>query len=367
MPAVGCRVRLQGVVADAGLGSRRTPSKGQYEMACRLGISLALLGLVGLTFIDPWVFTADDSLFYVVVAKHISADGAWTFNGLMPTNGVQPLWQLVTAGVVTVGDLVGIESPASLVRAVFVVNWALALLALAQMWRLLGRLGVGDPYRWCGVALLGGCLCGPWGLFASEGHVVAVTLLWLLLTVDRWFREGPRLGVAVMAGVANGLMMLARLDTVWVAGTAIACMLLAPSGRVVGARLRSAVVAAATATAIVLPYLAWNVARFGRVSPISGAIKVDVTSPHVSIDGIGLFGVAILGAIWAGGLLGVLRRPHRTARVAVWLIPCLGATMSSAFYVVFSRGTFTQWYWYFVPHGVGLALTVALLADRLDE
>ena len=356
---------------EQGVTAEGTPVPSPEELATTLRswsaavICAALAGLIILTFANPWVFTADDSLFYLVVAKHIAANGAWTFNGLIPTNGVQPLWQLATAGVVALGGLVGLDSPVAKVRMLFALNWALALFALAQMWRLLGRLSVSDPYRMGGVVVLGACLCGPWGLFASEAHAVAVCLLWLLILVERWFRNGPAISTAIAAGCASGLMMLSRLDTVWVAATAFMCLLLAPSGAAILARLRSVLPTAVVAAAIVVPYLAWNMARFGHLAPISGSIKVDLGSPQLSVEGIGLFGVAILSAIWIGGFMGVLRAPRQPSVVAVWLVPSLGAAVSSAFYVVFSRGAFTTWYWYYIPHAVALALTVPLLATRL--
>ena len=39
-------------------------------------ICAALACLIILTFANPWVFAADDSLFYVVVGEHIATNGA---------------------------------------------------------------------------------------------------------------------------------------------------------------------------------------------------------------------------------------------------------------------------------------------------
>lgn len=321
--------------------------------------------LVVLSFVNPWVFTADDSLFYLVVAPRLIEDGTWTFNGLTPTNGVQPLWQVATALVVAVADAVGLDSPAAQLRSVLVLNWALAVVALAAMWRLLERMGVERSHRLAGVVVLGACLCGPWGLFASEAHAVAASLVWLLLLLERWFREGPRVATAVGIGVASGLMMLSRLDTVWVALVAFGCLALVGPVRGLGARLQAMLPAVAAAVALVVPYLAWNLVRFEHLTPISGAIKVDLSSPRWSLDGIGSVGAAMILALWVAGALGVLRAPRERSRLIVWLVPAVGATASSAFYVVFSQGTFTQWRWYLIPHAVALALAIPLAADRL--
>ncbi|MGB3409674.1 MAG: hypothetical protein WBA45_00645 [Microthrixaceae bacterium] len=345
----------------------RGPINGHLKLGFWAAMIASLASAVTLSFVYPSVFAADDSLFYLVVGQHLSTSGAWTFNGLMPTNGVQPLWQLLTAGIVGLADLVGVQTPLAQLRLLFVLNWALAVVALAQVWRLLGRLGVSEAGRLLGVVLLGCCLCGPWGMFASEAHLVAVALLWLLLVMERWFTDGPSPVLAFAIGCAAAVMMLSRLDTVWVAAAAVVSLLLFSSGSALMKRLPLVALVVVTSAALVLPYLAWNVVRFGNLSPISGAIKVDVRSPRVAIEGIGLFGVGILALIWIGGLLGVLRKPRLNARVAIWLVPALGATLSSAFYVAFSRGPFTQWLWYFVPHAVALSLTLPLLVDRLLE
>ncbi|MGB6058131.1 MAG: hypothetical protein WBF71_07685 [Microthrixaceae bacterium] len=345
----------------------RGPIEGQPNPGFWAAMIALLASAVTLSFVYPWVFAADDSLFYLVIGKHISTSGAWTFNGLIPTNGVQPLWQLLTAGIVGLTDLVGVRAPLTQLRALFVINWALAVVALTQMWRLLGRLAVSEVSRLVGVVVLGSCLCGPWGMFASEAHLVAVTLLWLLLTMERWFSDGPSPVIAFATGCASGLMMLSRLDTLWVAAAAVVSLLLFSSGSSARKRLPLVALAVTTSAALLLPYLAWNVARFGNLSPISGSIKVDVLSPRLALEGVGLFGVGILALLWVGGLLGVLRKPRMNTQVAIWLVPCLGATLSSAFYIAFSRGPFTQWLWYFIPHAIALSLTLPLLADRIIE
>jgi hypothetical protein len=346
----------------------RPDATGRHGLGRVLAVGTAVVALgclLALSFANPWVFTADDSLFYLVVAPNLVEDGAWTFNGLVPTNGVQPLWQVVTAGIVAIADALGIDGPTDRLRAVLVVTWVLVGAALALLWRLLGRLEVGDPHRLAGVVVLGACLGGPWGMAASEAHAVAVALLWLLLLVERWWRIGPRLTTSIGVGVASGLMVLARLDTVWVAMVAFGCLLGGTAGRSTLAQLRALLPAGAAATVLVLPYLAWNVVRFGHVTPISGAIKVDLGTPRWSLDGIGWFALALLVALWATGAVGVLRPPRERRHAAVWLVPALGSTISSAFYVAFSQGTFTQWHWYLIPHAVALALAVPLATARL--
>jgi len=332
-------------------------------------VALLLFGLgalVVLTFVNPWVFTADDSLFYLVVGRHIAATGAWTFNGLTPTNGVQPLWQLVTAGVESVGRVVGVRSAVGLLRSVLVVNWVLAALALASMWRLLSRLRVPDPYRLLGVVVLGCALCGPWGMFASEAHAVAVSMLLMLLLVRSWIGE-PSTRLALGIGFTGGLMMLARLDTIWIVAVTLAVMTVVSLEYPVRRRLSDLVATATAMVAVLTPYLVWNIVRFGHLIPISGAIKVDVGSPRWSLDGVGPEAVLMLALVWVGGRLSVIRSPRRTDRIVVWAIPSLGATVSSLFYVAFSRGAYTAWWWYLVPHAMALALTAAFVGADMAE
>ena len=47
--------------------------------------------------LNPYPWIADDSFFYLVIAKNIVLNGEQTFSGIIPTNGIHPLWTWILA------------------------------------------------------------------------------------------------------------------------------------------------------------------------------------------------------------------------------------------------------------------------------
>jgi hypothetical protein len=48
--------------------------------------------------INPQAWIADDSYFYLVIARNMALTGSQTFSGIIPTNGAHPLWLWLLSG-----------------------------------------------------------------------------------------------------------------------------------------------------------------------------------------------------------------------------------------------------------------------------
>jgi hypothetical protein len=325
----------------------------------RLGpvLRIALAGVLILFLLPaqlrPRNFPTDDSLFYLVVARHIATGDGSTFNTVTPTNGYHPLWMVpcVLAATIARGDR------DLLLRLVFAMQAALAVGCLLLFRSVARRLGIRS---WpVGIPVVAAFLLT--GLYASEAHLNAFLILASLLLLLRQGNAPSRGGVAAL-GICLGFTFLARLDDLFlVAAIAVAATAIGPRGGT--SRWKDFAILSACATAVALPYLTWNVLAFGHLVPISGAIKS--TFPHVVGDlrNLGTLGLIAAGASVVVGaslaLPGVSMERRRT----------LGALSAGVFchaaYVVTYTNHNTHWSWYYVPGLLLVALGMGMAADAL--
>lgn len=198
----------------------------------------------------------DDTFYALAAARHLAAGEGSTVDGLHPTNGYQPLWVWILAGVTAAGRL----GPDGTVRAALLLC-ALATgaagIVAARLVRDLG--GSGRAAGWASFLWI----VNPYLLKRHfNGLESALAALLLLICV----REAVRVQAAgaagggpvtseVRLGLLAGLSALARLDL------GVVVPLLA---------LRRRLVAASVAAAVLLPWLLWSWARFGSWVPLSG-------------------------------------------------------------------------------------------------
>lgn len=291
-----------------------TPVAGAAVPALPTWSVVALVGLgVGLmacTLANPFAFVPDDSLFYLVIARNIAAGDGITFSVVMGTNGFQPLWQAVVALLITVIEALGVRSDAAQLTAVVLLCWALLAAGLVLLERLLRHLRTGPAARFAALGAVLVLLGGPYGTLATEANLVLVALVVVLLAARRALAAGTDRS-AVLLGLAIGLLMLARLDTVFVAATTLMTVLVVMvRAQGAGRAVRSVLVAGATAAVAMVPYLAWNQVRFGHLNPISGAEKLDLSRIWLTPEAVGTAGWLLVAAALAFGAVAAVLAPH---------------------------------------------------------
>jgi hypothetical protein len=210
----------------------------------------------------------DDSFYYLEVARNVAAGLGSTFDGVEPTNGYHPLWLGL---LVPVFALFGSSDEAP-VRAALVLAGVLGVGSLLWIRSILGRVA-GEAVAIAGLLLF------AWPRFFGQtvGLLETGLLLFLYLAIVAARLGYGALGRPLVTGVLLGLACLARLDSVFlVAAYGVYALRDAleeapPAGRA-SARAR-ALLPLVVAIVVVAPYLLWNVATFGHLQPISGAMK----------------------------------------------------------------------------------------------
>lgn len=164
----------------------------------------------------------DDAFYYLTIARNIVAGEGVTFDGLAPTNGFHPLWLTILLPVAAAA-----ASDDWLVAVVYLLDmglWAIAVLLLADIGRRLMVLRhmvlVFPVLVWYGAT---------WG---GRGHhmffvgleigLAIVLILGFLRQALRHDLYGRRVrdGALLRIGGLLGLLLLARLDAVFLAATA---------------------------------------------------------------------------------------------------------------------------------------------------
>lgn len=234
-----------------------------------------------------WPKLADDAFYYFQVAENVANGHLLSVDKLHFTNGFQPLWMLLLMAFYALHPEPLVVAPA----CIAVVQIGLLALSVALLVDLAERFAGRVPAILAAILLLFPRFVNV-ALGGLEGGLV---LLLMVLTLRRlalspsWLELQPRWRDA-RTGVWLGLLMLARLDAVW--------LLLAVAGAVTLRGLKADDLALSRRLAriaakglalfwpvllLVLPYLAWNQAMTGHLVPISGILKS--TFPHPQWNG----------------------------------------------------------------------------------
>lgn len=236
---------------------------------------------------------ADDGFYYLGYARNIASGNGPTFDGIVETNGVQPLWTLVLTALALV-----ISDPVGLLQVSLVVSAVLAGLAAVFIYR--GLQLVFEPRA----AVVGGLfflalLANPsYTLSGMETPVNLFTFsLALYLTLSARTTNPRRI---MLSGIALGLVCLSRIDNVIVT-PAFALLLVYQNGTLkrflqgeIKPMLMSVLWLALPTLVMFGSYILFNLVVFDRPLPISGDVKSVWQEQYAATIG-GRFALAYLG------------------------------------------------------------------------
>lgn len=309
--------------------------------AWRPALLLAALGAalhLAFVWLQPaeYVIRVDDSYYYFQIVRNFVQGNGFSFDGIHPTNGFQPLWGLLLVPPAWLFDRLGIGlmTQARLflsIAALVNVAAGLALYAAVRAWLKRRDAALGVLAVW----LLSPLLVAQ-QTAGMENALFALVLAGALAVYHRGFTDAdhpPSPASAAVLGILLGLLGLARLDAAIFAAVVIPVI----AWRMRRIPLRDAVVRLAPlcllAALPVAAYLALNLARFGHAMPVAGAAKVWYAERAVEAA----------GGAWSGGHLRVLARDIgitalRLLYVAAgpillwwgWLHPLYGALLARA-------------------------------------
>lgn len=346
---------------DANSGRHREPH------VALLAAGFAWIAVIWLWRPSVFAMPVDDSFYYLVTAKNVAAGLGPTFDRINFTNGFHPLWLALLSGLCSLVDW-PIDA---LVRLVLTFQVALVY-AGARLLAKVAPLGGGAVQ-----AIVAVLLINPYVAKAMiNGQESAVQFLILCAVLYAWW-DAERAPQPVSSarhlfiGALSGLAVLARLEALLFASAVAAMPLVWPSPVEAGERPRRRVAAVVWrvggVAAMVAPYLTWNLARFGHLLPVSGAIKHETGGSLPSGAILGLAALALAGL----ALVVVLGRRIAQGKAALplrWVFPLVAyVTLLEAYHLAFRTlaGISTVRVWYLVPHFILAAIAVCLALAAL--
>jgi len=372
---------MQGT-ADSSLGHSRAGPGFGIDRGFALASAVALAAVCGLMWlagwhsrgwISAWPRFQDDAYYYLVIARNVAAGHGFTMDQLSPTNGFQPLWLwlLVPVARFTNGDtalFLGVAQ--GICVALFAAGGGLLCGFLRA------RLGL-VPALLCGFVLLFPRFLN---IYVSGVEAALVLLILAALVIeavrsDALSRTEPRAADA-RVGVLAGLLMLARLDSVFLGVALAGYVALHGIARGEGgfaARLWRTLCKELAlfwpTLALVVPYLAWNLLSFGHFVPISGTVKSSFPEASFNPGLVGVeYAVLLLVALGAAARE-IWRGNGRDPLVIVVGVLSIGLLLHALHTTLYMRWAVFAWHFaVFVPIGaLGLAILARERAARLSR
>jgi hypothetical protein len=210
------------------------------------------------------VYFYDDQFYYFQIARNVASGRGFTFDGLHPTNGFHPLWQVL---LVPVFGLVSGDDAA--LRAAFALEMALLVAAAVLIFGAL-RPRIGEAPALVSALLI---VAQPGATrVIGVGMESSLVLFLFVLTWRQWLalgQDGPAPpGRWLRLGICCALLFLARLEY----GLVLPVVVVLARRRLM-AQPRAAAALIAPVLACVAGYLAWNRLAFDTWLPVSAMVK----------------------------------------------------------------------------------------------
>lgn len=238
------------------LHSFATIALSVFVLQALLMVCLPLAGFIAHT-------APDDAFYYLEIARRFQDPNWPTFDGLHTTTGFHPLWQLLLVPVASSGP------PWLMARVAVAISAMFMLAAAIQLTLLVARTEGPIPALVVWIVLVGALGVVRFGLNGMETPLALFLLsTWCLEVTD----SAPR---PFRAGLFAGLTVLARIDMLWPLAIGHTWLLMQHRHK-----LKPWLVAMLVSTAVLLPFVLWNVVHTGHLGTISAATKLHATAEH---------------------------------------------------------------------------------------
>ena len=221
-----------------------------------------------------WQYMTEDGYLLQTVARNLACGRGMTVSdGTIVTNGFQPLFTFLSAGLFMLTD-------GSKFRGIILVTLFSLLIAISSAWLVQkiarrASIGLSGSLAWLAAA---SWFAAPHIIRHSmNGLETGLYWLMMLMTLNYWLditRPGAQpvnLNRRLALGVLLGFTFLARNDAVFfIAALLLTHVLIRPASRPFTASLTDAIIAGVTSIVIASPWLINNVMLFGSIVPISG-------------------------------------------------------------------------------------------------
>lgn len=223
---------------------------------------------------------ADDAFLYFQIARNVAGGAGPAFDASGPTNGFHPLWLLLISPIWIVADGDLAVHLALTLAAVF--GAASGVLVYLLGYRLGGRLVAT-------VAAAVWAILPSAVLLSADGMETSLVVMCALLVLNSAgrYQDEMQTSRAVALGLAGGMMLLARTDTVFLfALVGLWIVAIAPGDR----KLAHGLCVAGIAAVPLMPWLVWNLYTFGTIVQVS-AVAVPTALKGTSVDKRGKIGL----------------------------------------------------------------------------
>ena len=226
-----------------------------------------------------WLF--EDFGYSLKIAKNIALGLGETFDGVVPTNGYQPLyvWLMVPVFWIFNADLitpiyiaVTLLATANVATGIFIYSILFRLTGTAK-WALLGV-----AFWMFNIAIVKD---GTNGLEAGFSTMMVAATLAYYFKIDRLDRK-----IAIGLGLLLGLSFLARVDAVFLIAAIFSALLFRNTGSL-KEKTYFGIIAGLSLLVVAAPYVIWNLLNFGSPLPTSGQVTTGKSSLF-DFSGIGI-------------------------------------------------------------------------------
>jgi hypothetical protein len=253
----------------------------------------------------------DDGFYFLAIARNIATGHGATFDRLGPTNGFHPLWTTLLTPIFWFRY----DSPYVAARIAIVLALALQIAGAFAIDRAARRISDPRAARLCALFALANPLAGYLVVSGMESALVGL-LVALLAGESIRLRRGestiaePK--TVLRVGILGGLCILVRTDTALLVGLVLAGAAILRStdrpAEATGLRVRGALLAGSCSVAVVLPWIVWNLARFGSLVQVSArAHHLHSLSARAPEEPAGLVRLLTMGGSLLSGLTGAVR------------------------------------------------------------
>lgn len=226
----------------------------------------------------PFAMDAGDVFYYLTVARNSLHTHFYSFDGILPTNGFHPVWQLLLYQAMSRGLLTATNSTEAISRLflgnIFILSVAAALLAnycaedLKNRW--LALLAICPGLLWFGIAPSAPVYVSIWSFANGMETSLELLVLALALTAfQRTSRSGPG---AFLTSFLFGLLVLTRLDDIFFLIPILILLYWTSDG---GKLQRACLIG--LPVAMIGAYLIYNRLTVGIWMPVSGAAKSGIS------------------------------------------------------------------------------------------
>ncbi|MEE8474366.1 MAG: glycosyltransferase family 39 protein [Myxococcota bacterium] len=381
----------------------RTERVARAERVTRCALGLLLFAALVLRLRVAWAglhtlildVTSDDAYYYFQIARNLAEGSGASFDGETLTNGFHPLWLVALVPLYVVGG-----DPVTLLHWGLTVSALFGVATVYLVYAILYRLSDNSA-----AALAGASFTALHPALVREsvnGMETALVVCSIAWVIDRFLRVArapapARTAEVVWLGVASGLMMWARTDTLFILPPMALYLFVRERGV---RRWQLSLALGAPALLILTPWVVWNLVSFGTIVQTSGVAIAGFEQdawiaregadwstllgrawtltwesffrrmPHLYFVPLGAptwpFFVAIGGAAAIVLLAPLPPRGRTLRRFALLAVPSSGIVFALVYHAA------VRWWireWYFAPvallAALGLGLVIAYLHEAL--